>query len=387
MPFTEGDSHGQPHVSEVKVFQHGPVKTDGIGSGPGNLHPAEKRDGGTPPTGTKDKGITRRAFLFGSGAAAVDLAWEGTGHTGIIRGLRSLFGGGKGQEPSAAGQSTQVTQGSASKDAAATPPPTEAPTTTIPTEQQTIDKLLAQAGYPEMAGHEVLFRDVVETDHSVTHVLSFSASKESYNHEKALAIIAQDEELAVQKIAFTGTENGNSVTKQFVPYDGSGKRVHYAFMISGDQPVPQRFKNNAANFPGLKDAIDNNKSFFATLLAPGGNGSVSLHRLVAGDSTYAKQISLPGGRLMTPDEQLDLGFRAESLLRSGTLADRDQTFIEDIKNTGARVQWVAAHGLPLSTLDKKFGTPFSVGGPYVYLTKDDAVQKIYDSTAAGAIFG
>lgn len=361
----------RPQVSRSIFHPHVRDRVGEMGSGPRTFPPTEKPD---VPSGTprKDKKKwTRRQKV--TAALSIPLA----GIASVV-GLSRLINN---PTPERNGETavtsvvpmpetsipTQITKNTA-------PPTTEAP---VLTEQQIVDNLLSKAGYLEMKGREVVFRDVIQTADSVTHVLSFLPEsilpKESYNHEAAQAIIEFNEAIAKEGIVLTWSPlktGENKATRRVVP--SIMKKEKFVIFFSGEDPVPADLKSRALQSTVVDNALKNNTTVASTI-----NGTSYLR--IAEFETYRYSLPKPKNGISTPLEQLNALFTAESVAAATWLDQYDADAFESFKNTLYPTEISAQEGAPFSLMEDRLGMPISQASRRVYYPGDDGVMAgIYD---------
>lgn len=250
-------------------------------------------------------------------------------------------------------------------------------------EQQTVDKLVTDGGYPELKGHIPTFRHEVVTDDSITHIMSFLPEsilpKDKFDKDGYAATIAYEEEIAGGKPQFTWSvrEGQPAVTEQYISSkDGEQKRVKYVFLTSSSEPVPQTLKSQSEDpkFSALADAIKNGSTYFWTSNSDS-KGSSSFLRWSEPNSF---KFGPPTEVVNTPLsilEQLNYGLTLEGWISSGRLEPYDYEATESLKQLGAQLIMNGSRGRSESLLQQRWGKLISKASELLYPSKS---QKLID---------
>jgi hypothetical protein len=193
----------------------------------------------------KQSGISRRAFLFGSAAAAADAAWELSGRTGVVRGIASLLGSGEDRASNTQERIDPPHPGITTTSA------TEPVTTTIPEVLRSDrGRALREFGYTDSEAEQIIGNikhyHKIETTHA-TEVISFLDAR--YSPQGAQIAQKYVEEVAQSGAIHTANPYGTGeVTYQIIPQKSKENKI--AIFAPLEMPHPMsRYELN-----GLKSS-------------------------------------------------------------------------------------------------------------------------------------
>jgi len=185
--------------------------------------------------------------------------------------------------------------------------------------QEMTNKLVEKASYPEIKGKQPTFQIDIQTDHSLTHVISYLPKEflpvEKFHPHAAKIMIAYVEKIAREKTIYTVDpylKNGSTVTVKFIPRNEQ-PTVNYVILISGDDPIPNILKSTSKNFSLLTQYIKKGQTFFWTIELSG--GSTSFLRF-SESSTWKYGLPTEKGQDFLPLQQLNEGFNIETWKRT-----------------------------------------------------------------------
>jgi len=261
-------------------------------------------------------------------------------------------------------------------------------------EQQAIDKLVAQGGYPEIKGKLPTFNTDIVTSYSTTHVISYLPKsllgKNNFDEKAAKNTIGFVEKIATKEYSFTLSPSATTSAEIRVVLERRTIKGYnnFVFLVSDIDPLPKLLSDIQNQFPALHTAMAGHKTFFWTTSLKGVNVFITfLH--FSEDQTWQYGLPTERNEKFTALQQLNEGFNLE-LWRRATVAapyarneknvDVPKLFAarESLWNTFGQLTTAKQEGTPLSLMKERFKRRTINGGVNnIYYPLDDKALQIY----------